>query len=402
MKIAIFASAFHPSLGGVEELVRQLAHALKRAGHEAIVVTERWPRDLPAFEEYEGIRVYRFPFRVATSARRFWVRLKSVVSHRLTGGAIERRIAEVLRREKIDIIHVQCVSSNAIYAQNAARRLGLPLVVTLQGELTMDATQLFQRSPQARQMMRNALENADAITGCSGQTVAEAQDFYGQPFGERARVVYNGIRLADFADAAPYQHLRPFILGIGRHVPQKGFDVLLRAYAQMRREVEGKVETVPDLLLAGDGASHEALKALGEELELGGALHFVGRVDRAGAVALFKGCEFFVLPSRHEPMGIVNLEAMAAGRAVVASRVGGVPELVEDGKNGILVPPDDPGFLALALGRLVSEPALSKRLGECGARRARDFDWDVIAARYLQIYQGVSGLQNASSAGETP
>lgn len=395
MKIAIFASAFHPSLGGVEELVRQLAHALVRAGHEAIVVTERWPRDLPAIEEFEGLRVYRFPFRVATAARRLSVRLRSAITHRLTSSLIERQIADVLKREKIDIVHVQCVSSNAIYAQHAARRLNLPFVVTLQGELTMDATQLFQRSPQARQMMRDALENADAITGCSGQTVSEAQEFFEQPFGDRARTVYNGIRLADFENVVSYAHSRPYTLGIGRHVPQKGFDVLLRAYAQMRREVPD----APDLLLAGDGALHETLKSLGQELGLDGQVHFVGRVDRAGAVALFKGCEFFVLPSRHEPMGIVNLEAMAAGKAVIASRVGGVPELVEDGQNGLLVAPDDPTFLALALRRLVEDPDLSRRLGECGAERARDFDWDAIAVQYLQIYCDVSGAKGAR-AGE--
>jgi glycosyltransferase involved in cell wall biosynthesis len=140
---------------------------------------------------------------------------------------------------------------------------------------------------------------------------------------------------------------------------------------------------------------HEALKSLGQELKLDGQAHFVGRVDRAGAIALFKGCEWFVLPSRHEPMGIVNLEAMAAGKAVVASRVGGVPELVEDGQNGLLVPPDDPDALALALRRLASDAALSRRLGECGATRARDFDWDAITAQYLEIYRGVLSAQKS-------
>ena len=386
MNIAIFASAFHPSLGGVEELVRQLAHALERAGHRAIVVTERWPRDLPAQQDFEGLSVHRFPFRVPVSGRSAAVRLRSQVMAGLSRPRVNRQLAELLREREIDMVHVQCVSSNALYARTAAQRLGLPFVVTLQGELTMDAAQIFQNSPGARALMMDTLGAADAITGCSGQTVAEAQEFFGQPFGARARVVYNGIRLQDFEGVTPHAHAKPYILGIGRHVPQKGFDVLLRAYAQGRQSERQNGRAWPALLLAGDGAQHAELKRLARQLELGNEVEFVGRVDRAGAVALFKGCSFFVLPSRHEPMGIVNLEAMAAGKAVVASRVGGVPELIRDAENGFLVPPDDAPALSEALTRLVQDPALNARLGENGARYVRDFDWDAIATQYLDVY----------------
>ena len=393
MNIAIFASAFHPSLGGVEELVRQLAHALARGGHRALIVTERWPRDLPAHETFEELDVYRFPLREPLAGGAPVARLKSQITTALTRPGTHRQIAELLRSQGCELVHVQCVSPGALYAREAARRLELPFVVTLQGELTMDATQLYQRSPGARQIMRDSLDAAHAITACSGQTLEEAAEFRGQPFGPRGRVVYNGIRLADFAQQAPREHPKPFVLGIGRHVPQKGFDVLLRAYALARQQF-GDDAGFPDLLLAGNGPQHEEFKALSSELGLEGAAHFVGRVDRPGAVALFKGCSFFVLPSRHEPMGIVNLEAMAAGRAVVASRVGGVPELVEDGQNGLLVPQGDERALAQALLRLVRDPALNARLGAEGARRVQAFDWDAIAAQYLEVYAAAARAKN--------
>ena len=399
MNIAIFASAFHPSLGGVEELSRQLAHALQRAGHRAIILTERWPRDLPAHETFEGLEVFRFPFRVAVESRSASRRLRTQITAGVSRPRVEGHIARLLREEKIGIVHVQCVSSNALYARAAAQKLGLPFVVTLQGELTMDAAQIFQKSEGARAMMRGSLEAAHAITGCSGQTVAEAAEFMGQPFGARARVVYNGIRLSDFENAKPYAHPKPYILGIGRHVPQKGFDVLLRAHALGRQRALEAGKAWPDLLLAGNGAQHETLQSLAGQLELGDAVRFVGRVDRAGAMALFQGCSFFVLPSRHEPMGIVNLEAMAAGRAVVASRVGGVPELVSDEENGLLVPPDDAPALAAALARLVNDAALNARLGAAGAQRVRDFDWDAIAAQYLDVYAAAKQTQAARSLG---
>jgi len=403
MKIALFASAFHPHLGGVEELVRQLAHALERAGHQALVVTERWPRTLPAHESFEGLDVDRFPFRSLAGGSPLNV-ARSAVSLALTRSAIRRDVAALLQRERVDVVHVQCVANQAPYAEYAARHLGLPFVVTLQGELTMDATQLYQRSERARALMRRALLGADALTGCSGQTLREAQEFLGQPFGERGRVVFNGIRLADFQGIEPETRERPFILGIGRHVPQKGFDVLLRAYALLRKRARDENITdeqwpLPNLILAGDGPLRAELEHLRDELGLGhDEAQLIGRADRARTVALFKGCSFFVLPSRHEPMGIVNLEAMAAGRAVVASRVGGVPELVQEEENGLLVAPGDPQVLADALWELSSRPDEAARLGANGAKRVRAFDWDAIAEQYLAVYEAASQRMKATSA----
>jgi glycogen(starch) synthase len=393
MKIALFASAFHPHLGGVEELVRQLAHAFNRAGHDAFIVTERWPRTLAEYEEFEGLRVYRFAFRTIAGGSPI-NKARSVASLALTGGPIRRAIAEVLKKHATDIVHVQCVSSNAVYALGAARTLKLPFVVTLQGELTMDAAQIYQKYKGARDLMRNTLDGADFITGCSGQTVQEAEEFMGAPFNQRGQVVFNGIRLADFEGVAPYAHPAPYILGIGRHVEQKGFDVLLRAYARL---LEISPNLSIDLLLAGNGERHEELKQLSSSLGLEGRAHFVGRVDRPKAVALFKGCAFFVLPSRHEPMGIVNLEAMAAGKAVVASRVGGVPELVSDGENGLLVEAGNVESLATALQTLAENPQEAARLGANGLEHVRAFDWDAIAAQYLEIYErAATHMENTS------
>ena len=386
MKIALFASAFHPHLGGVEELVRQLAHALNRAGHDAFIVTERWPRTLPEYEEFEGLRVYRFAFRTVAGGSPINV-ARSLASLALTGGAIRRAIAQVMEKEGTDVLHVQCVSTNARYALSTARALNLPLVVTLQGELTMDAGQIYQKHEGARQLMRDTLNGADFITGCSGQTVREAEEFMGKPFGERGQVLFNGIRLADFEGVSPHSHPRPYILGIGRHVEQKGFDILLRAYAHL---LETSKNVGTDLLLAGDGARHQELKDLSASLGLEGRAHFVGRATRPEAVSLFKGCAFFVLPSRHEPMGIVNLEAMAAGKAVVASRVGGVPELVSEGENGLLVEAGNVESLSAALRVLTEDPQKAASMGANGRDRVSAFDWDAIAAQYVEIYEQVA------------
>ncbi|MCL5945319.1 MAG: glycosyltransferase [Planctomycetes bacterium] len=196
MNIALFASAFHPSLGGVEELCRQLAMELMRQGHHVIILTNRWPRDLPATDTIDGISVYRLPFRLPEGSA------KAAINYHLTHRGIEREMLSILRKHQINMLHVQCVSSNTHYAMIAQKKLNLPLVVTLQGELTMDANQIFQKSPQAQEILRRALDQAQVITACSAKTLRDGEEFYGKPFGDRGRVIFNGVNLADFV-AAP-------------------------------------------------------------------------------------------------------------------------------------------------------------------------------------------------------
>ena len=384
MNVAIFASAFHPSVGGVEELVRQLAHEYARQGLTAIVLTNRWPRALPRREIYEGIPVYRLAMRIPE------YNFKIRMSYWLTHQGVRSAMLEILKRHRIDMIHVQCASSNGHYALMAQEALGLPLVLTTQGERTMDAGLVYENSAFQNSILRELIARADHITGCSKDTLDDLENYAGAPFGERASVVYNGIRKDDFADVAPYPHPRPYILGIGRHVPQKGFDVLIRAFAESGLDSH-------DLILAGEGPEREALERLAGELGMKDRIHFPGRANRPLAIALFKGCSFFVLPSRQEPMGIVNVEAMAAGKAVIASRTGGVPEIVLQDQTGLLVTPGDEAALAGAIHALGTDTALRERLGRAGLERAELFTWDAIARSYRAIYDRV--LRDRRSAG---
>ena len=374
--VAIVASAFYPSVGGVEELVRQHALERRRRGWKTFVAVNRWPRKLPEADMLDGIPIRRFPFRTAGG------NLRQNLGAWLLGGRALDAFCYTLQNQNAKLMHVQCVSCNAEYAVLAKFRMELPLVVSLQGELTMDSTGLFQRKSSARDMYRKALENADAITACSKQTLAEAEQFYGQSLAHKSWAVYNGVRLEDFSTAEPFAWPRPYILGIGRHVPQKGFDVLLRAFAAMK-------DRSHDLLIAGDGPERSALESLAAELKLGSAVKFLGKVDHDKAVSLFLGCGVFVLPSRHEPMGIVNLEAMAAGKPVVASNVGGVPELVQDGQTGLLVTPGDHDSLAQAIEKITADAALAARFGAAGRKRAELFSWQAITDQYEAIYQKV-------------
>jgi glycosyltransferase involved in cell wall biosynthesis len=381
LKISLVPSAFYPSVGGVEELVRQLALEQHRRGWPTLIVANRWPRGLPAVEQIDGLTVRRYPFRVGGGG------MKRNLAAAVFGPATTAAFCHDLRAAGVELIHLQCVSCTAPYVMQAARRLGLPLVASLQGELTMDADQVFQRKESDRRMYRDLLAAADAVTACSKQTLREAVEFFGSGLEAKSRVIYNGVRLEDFASPYPYVASRPYILAIGRHVPQKGLDVLLRAYTIAKPAGH-------DLLIAGDGPQTLELKSLAAELGIGSNVQFLGAVSHDKAVSLFAGCSFFVLPSRHEPMGIVNLEAMAAGKAVVASRVGGVPELVVDGQTGMLVDADNPTALAAALGSVSADPELRRRLGAAGRERVALFSWPALADQYESVYRQVMQERN--------
>jgi glycosyltransferase involved in cell wall biosynthesis len=257
----------------------------------------------------------------------------------------------------------------------------LPLVVTLQGELTMDSTGLFERSAFARQTLRDCMAAAEVVTACSSKTLRDGEQFFGQSLRQRGRVIFNGASLEDFRSAVPHVSARPYVFAIGRLVPQKGFDVLLRAFAEAN---------VPshDLLLAGDGSERDTLNALADQLRLTERVKFFGPADRATVPGLFAGSDFFVLPSRaDEGLPVVTAEAMAAGKAVVATRSGGTPEAVLDGVTGLIVEKENVAQLAGAIRQLCGDAPLRNRLARAGQQRADLFAWPAIAEQYVACYE---------------
>ena len=377
MNIAHFASDYYPNLGGVQEFVRQLTARQRLEGGSPLIVTNRWPKNLPASESLEGIPVRRFVFRVP---ERNWRQLAGTA---LWGAPTLFRIVRLLEKHRAEAIHIQCVSSNAYYALHASRILQLPLVATLHGELSVDDGGLFQRSAFAQKLLRKVLEHANAVTACSAHTLREAREFYGEPIPAACHVIRNGVCSAEFLGAKPHFHPRPYLLAIGRHVRQKGFDLLLQAFA---KAVSSGLDS-HDLLIAGEGPEKRNLETFSAALGLQHRVHFLGRTNRKRTAQLFLGCSFFVLPSRLEPLGIVNLEAMAAGKAILAANVGGVPEIVAHERNGILVERRNVDALANGILRLASDAALRNRLGASGLRESQQFDWSAASGQFQGIYQ---------------
>jgi glycosyltransferase involved in cell wall biosynthesis len=180
---------------------------------------------------------------------------------------------------------------------------------------------------------------------------------------------------------------------VGRLVPRKGVDLVIRALPQLGAAGYDDVE----LLIVGGGAEAGLLEsdpevrrllALAAELGVRDKVTLLGHVPRAEMPAIFRSADAVVCAPWYEPFGIVPLEAMACGVPVVAAAVGGLRDTVVDGSTGIHVPPRDPQAIASALTRLLGEPALPAELGAAGQRRARSrYSWQRVAAETEKAYQ---------------
>lgn len=200
---------------------------------------------------------------------------------------------------------------------------------------------------------------------------AVARRFPGR-LAPKLRIVPNGVDLARFSPRPAPPELRgalglpagaPCVVSVGRFVAVKGYAHLVDAAAALERARPGV-----HWVLAGDGELRPALEAQARRLGLGGRIHFTGWRD--DVPALVAQGDLFVLPSLEEPFGRVLIEAMAMGKAVVATAAGGVPEIVVEGETGLLVPPGDPEALAAAVRALLDDAPRGARLGAAGRRRA--------------------------------
>lgn len=241
------------------------------------------------------------------------------------------------------------------------------------------ASARWARRHQGALLERFALARAHVAIAVSrwGAEVLVARGYVDS--GRRLEVVHNGVsssRLTgDVARLRPED--RSGLLFVGRLAPEKGVDTLLRALALAGGDAR--------LALVGTGPEEAGLRRLADREGVSGRVLFRGSLDPAAVRATMARSAALVLPSRAENFPLVLLEAMASGLPVVATGVGGVPELALNERNALLVPPDDPEALASALGRVLGDPTLRAALAAAGRRTARDYTWDRVTARYLEL-----------------
>lgn len=313
-----------------------------------------------------------------------------------------------------DLVHSHTWYAN--FAGATAKRLhGIPHVVTahsLEPLRPWKAEQLGGGYRVSSWAERTAFEEADAVIAVSGGMRRDILRAYPTIDPDRVEVVYNGIDLDDWAPNDDAEAVRalgvdpaaPSIVFVGRITRQKGLPYLLRAARALPPEVQlvlcaGAPDT-PEIMAEVTGLVDEL------RLEREGVVWIDRHLPRPELTALLTAATAFVCPSVYEPLGIVNLEAMACGAPVVGTATGGIPEVVDDGVTGVLVPieqlqdgtgtPVDPdrfvADLAAALTAVVSDPARAAEMGAAGRRRAEElFAWSSIATRTIEVYERVLG-----------
>jgi starch synthase len=299
-----------------------------------------------------------------------------------------------------DVVHSHTWYAN-LAGHLAALLYGVPHLVTvhsLEPLRPWKAEQLGGGYALSSWCERVAVESAAAVVAVSAGMRDDVLGAYPAVSPDRVRVIRNGIDTAEYApdpatdvlDAYGVAPDRPSVIFVGRITRQKGVPVLLRAAAALDPAAQL-------VLCAGQPDTAELaaeVEALVADLRAArsGVIWIPEMLPKRAVIQLLSHATVFACPSLYEPLGIVNLEAMACGTAVVASAVGGIPEVVSDGETGLLVPPDDPGALAGALNALIADPAHATALGRAGRERAvAEFGWQAVAEQTAALYAELAG-----------
>ena len=365
MRILIWAEFFWPLIGGVEVRLLHLLKALQEQGHETEVITNRLPAAPLEFETWKGIPIHRLETRQALAGRDL---------RRLR--AVQIRALEIKRAFDPDVEHVVCSGPGVMLPQLCHREMPRPMIVTLHH----DFGELFRRHANAAFV--SLFRQASVIVVLSRPMRNEFEAKF-PDLAHRVKLVTSGLPWPEAKPRAlPFDP--PLLLCLGRLVSDKGFDLALRAFGFVAEEF-------PDskMQVAGDGSERPALEKLARALGLEQRVIFTGWVEPARVADLINQATLLIVPSRNqEPSAVVLREAAQMGRPVVATRVGGTPDLIEDGVNGLLVESERVEAIAAAILRLLRHPEEARKLGGEARRLAFDrFDFQRYLDHILLLYR---------------
>jgi alpha-maltose-1-phosphate synthase len=373
--------------GGAGVVVDHLSRALaRRAGVEVRCFGD-------VNHSAAGLRVHGYPA---------WERLGGGAAARYAAALEALSVDLAMARDPVvaDVVHAH--TWYVAFAGVLVRALfDLPLVVTLHSIEPLrpwKEEQLGAGYTVSSWVERTAVEQAERVIAVSREMRADVlRHFRVAP--ERVVVIPNGIdagtfRRTDRREAlARYDIRPPYVLFVGRISEQKGIFHLLEAAMSFP-------EGVQLVLCASTPDTPELESRLADQVAAHARVRWINAMlPREDVVQLYSHALLFVCPSVYEPFGLINLEAMACGTPVVASRVGGIPDVVVDDETGWLVPPADPAALASAVRRLLADPERAAAFGRAGRRRVEaEFSWDRIAALTLDVYREAMDQHRSDSA----
>jgi N-acetyl-alpha-D-glucosaminyl L-malate synthase BshA len=360
MKIGI---ACYPSFGGSGVVASELARALSRRGHTVHLFSYRVPFRLDLASDgihFHEVRDPNYP----------------LFEHPSYGLALATGMAQAIKEEKLDVLHVHYAfphSVSAILARQIAEAKHVGIVTTLHGT---DIT-LVGRDPRYYDMIRWGIESSDRVTAVS-QTLREQTIALFQTHRE-IKVVPNFVDTKIYRPVPRKKCSKKKIVYVSNFRPVKRAVDAVKVFELVRRRVPSK------LVMVGDGPE----LSLARELANGLDVEFVP--PRKEIASILSHADVVLVPSEMESFGLVALEAMACGIPVVATRCGGIEEMVEDGKNGLLTAVGDIDGLAERVIRISQDAELAGKLGEAGRRLAETcYETSRVVSKYECLYRSFS------------
>jgi len=378
------------AIGGVNQVVTHLAQQMRDAGeYEPLVLMADWEAPEPVFEEIHGLRTVRWQVRPWQRA----MGVKASLAYTLWEWRFRKQFARFCAEHDVRAVNIHYPGGMAFTFDRVLTAMGsrIPLLLSFHGT---DATNLAALDGVQKDAWRQLLGRCNGVVTCSGELGQRIESALETKI--RYQVVYNGVDAGTFAaTAAPGRAPgQDVILHVGKFDHNKGQDVLIDAFAR----IAGAFPGTSLRLVGGSGKHLETLRAQAAQLDLAERVQFFADVPYVDMPSHFAAASLFAFPSRQEAFGLVLLEAGACKLPVVASRVGGIPELIRDGETGLLVEPDDAAALAQALRTLLSEPLPARALGERLAERvAAEFSWTNTRRRYEELILE-SGTQARAAA----
>jgi glycogen synthase len=382
--IAGRGARFDP-IGGMQDHTSALTRRLARRGVTQVVLTTRPPTA---------------PWRRRLDARADVVRVGLPVRRARQLWALPAAALAPLLARRADLVHAHLGEDLAVLplALLAARRRGLPVVVTVHASPAHTVGVRDLRTALVvvlgGPIERWAQRRAAATIVLTERLAALVAPVAGR---ERVRVMRRGVDRSAFADPGPdpFPELtgRPRVVFLGRLARSKGVDTLVAAAARLRTPGT-------QVVLVGDGPARAEVEAASRRLGVDGRVHVTGFVPHHRTPAVLASADLLVLPSTYEELGTVLVEALQVGLPAVASDAGGIPEVVEHGRNGLLVAPGDPAALAAAIDTVLGDPEGAARMSAAARERAPDYDWETVADEVRALYdEVVAGARSAPPSG---
>jgi glycosyltransferase involved in cell wall biosynthesis len=374
MRIAMLVSVAFPPREGMGFYVWNLSRYLVRQGHTLHIITRGGIKPQPE-RVVDGITIWRpaflpvYPYHVHLHGR---------------------FVTTLIRRLELelDLIHLHSPLSPAIST-------ALPVIATFHSMVAKDVDKtpvkdfytllMKAQAPFSYGIESEIIKRAKAITAVSPPVAEDLHDYPLCP--PVIDVSWNGVDVELFKPPESDDPKQKLVITVGRLSPGKGLEDLIAAASIVLRK-DNEIR----FLIVGDGISRSLLQNRVHQNGLERNIQFSGQISkREDLVSLYQKSALFVLPSHHEGLPTVVLEAMACGCPVLATRVGGIPWLIQDGENGCLVPPDNPSLLAEGILNLLADPELSLRLGKQARITIEDrFSWQRIGSWYIEKYKSIT------------